>query len=145
MELTAKKVIYAVASIGAIAWAAIPLLGGLPFEQLAGLDAETAKLIYGGIGVAGVVSFLITASLWQEIDTTAYAVLYLLADVGAIFWLVYWYNGQLVHEISALSFLAEYKGAFYLLVAFAGLASLAVNLVMMDENSSADDPSDVMG
>jgi len=145
MELTAKKVIYAVASIGAIAWAAIPILGGLPFEQLAGLDAETAKLLYAGIGVAGVVSFLITASVWQEIDTTAYAALYLLADIGAIFWLVYYLTGDLVHEISALSFLEPYKGVFYLLVALAGLASLAVNLVMMDENSSSDTPDDVMG
>lgn len=143
MELTTKNLVYVTASIGAILWGYFGVTDSLPIETLLGLGATTAGYIYAVVGLAGLLSLLYTAAVWSDIDPTVVAGLYILADVGAILWGVYWYTGSTPTDL--FGFLSGSIGTvFYLAVAFGGVLSLLIAMSYMDEDSNTTDASDAL-
>jgi uncharacterized membrane protein YuzA (DUF378 family) len=143
MELTTKNLVYVVSSIGAILWGYFGVTGNFPVESLLGLDATTAGYLYAVVGLAGALSLLYTAAVWDDIDPTVIALLYILADIGAVLWGYYWYSGQTPTE--AFGFLDGSIGTVvYLAVAAGGLLSLLIAFSFMDEDSNTTDASDAL-
>jgi len=143
MKLTTKNLVYVTASIGAILWGYFGVTDSLPIETLLGLDATTAGYIYAVVGLAGLLSLAYTAAVWADIEPTVIAGLYILADLGAVFWGVYWYTEKTPTEL--FGFLDGSIGTvFYLAVAAGGVLSILIAMSYMDEDSNTTDASDAL-
>jgi len=143
MEITTKNIVYVVSSIGAILWGYLGVTGNFPLETLLGLDVTTAGYIYAVVGVAGLLSLVYTAAVWDEIEPTVVVGLYVLADVGAVLWGYYWYSGQTPTDL--ITQLQPYSTAFYIVVAAGGILSLLIAFTFMDEESNTTEVSEALG
>jgi uncharacterized membrane protein YuzA (DUF378 family) len=146
VELSTKNVAYLVASIGAILWGVFALSDGntFPLEQLLGLEAGTAELVYAAVGVAGFLSIAYTVAVWDDIDPTVIVVLYLLADLGAVAWGLLYLTDKTPIELLGLDPSGTLAQGLYLAIAAGGVLSILIALSFMDEDSNTTDASDAL-